>query len=348
MHTFIEEKVATYNAYIPINDINFYDLFDDKLAFIKLNIRNFSDYAGVEYNATDKHIIIKNYAIGGMRCMVRLFNHFFKDSNLKMKEKKYYTLHVQQISSREFKILEVPSNNIDKTSIESSIRRLLHASDFDERKKHKGEFIGFGKEHTVAKALEITAPFNPKSAFKQSLDKIIVEFQNEADLFNACDKNYHFSDFNIKGYPLDYNWPQRDCVISKLKKLQFDKSNHTPDKSTQPQLVGSHEIAGNYDDDSKEKVNNKLHIQGQHITLGVKSHCSMNNNKDNIIISNNTSFDTSSTHSNTPNNQNRQGDWDEYKRIPTAYNKNDTPDQQHLQDIDDQVMQDINDLLIME
>ncbi|CAB4480688.1 unnamed protein product [Rhizophagus irregularis] len=366
-----------------------------------------------------------------------------------MKEKKYYTLHGQRIiSSREFKILEV-SNNIDRTSIESSIRRLLHSSpffitdkcfkyrsentmtvyftvkdeyarqllknvwsidienyiyhlgpahfkanDFDERKKHRGEFIGFGKEHTAAKALEITAPFNPKSAFKQSPDKIIVEFQNEADLFNACDKNYHFSDFNIKGYPLGYNWPQRDRAIS------------------------SHEIAANHDDDSKEKVNNKPHLQGQHIThgrhthrnqrfknnynsknhninkknldnipsctsgsnktpLGVKSHCSRNNNKDNIIISDNTSFDTSSTYSNTPNNQNCQGDWDEYKNhnyitqaqnngkshedskrdkiinnstreYPTAYNKNDTPDQQHLQDIDDQVMQDINDLLNME
>ncbi|CAG8623627.1 1811_t:CDS:2 [Rhizophagus irregularis] len=293
--------------------------------------------------------------------------------------------------------------NVWSIDIENYIYHLgpahFKANDFDERKKHRGEFIGFGKEHTAAKALEITAPFNPKSAFKQSPDKIIVEFQNEADLFNACDKNYHFSDFNIKGYPLGYNWPQRDRAIS------------------------SHEIAANHDDDSKEKVNNKPHLQGQHIThgrhthrnqrfknnynsknhninkknldnipsctsgsnktpLGVKSHCSRNNNKDNIIISDNTSFDTSSTYSNTPNNQNCQGDWDEvmssqYKNhnyitqaqnngkshedskrdkiinnstreYPTAYNKNDTPDQQHLQDIDDQVMQDINDLLNME
>ncbi|RGB27515.1 hypothetical protein C1646_673933 [Rhizophagus diaphanus] len=50
------------------------------------------------------------------------------------------------------------------------------ASDFDKRKKHRSEFIGFGKEHTAAKALEITAPFNPKNAFKQSPDKMIVKF----------------------------------------------------------------------------------------------------------------------------------------------------------------------------
>ncbi|RGB25913.1 hypothetical protein C1646_771103, partial [Rhizophagus diaphanus] len=368
MHTFIEEKVTTYDAYIPINEINLYDSFDDKLAFIELNIRNFSGYAGVEYNMTDKHIIIKNYAIGGMRRMVRLFNHYFKDSNLKMKEKKYYTLHGQRISSREFKILEVP-NNIDRTSIETS--------DFDEKKKHRGEFIGFGKEHTVAKALEITAPFNPKSAFKQSLNKMIVEFQNEANLFNACDKNYHFSDFNIKGYPLGYNWPQRDCAISKLKKLQLDKSNHTPGQQvTFARHTHRHQkFKNNHNWKKSHHQKNIDYIPScasgsNKLPLGVKSHCSMNNNKDNPISSDNTSFDTSSTHSNIPNNQNRQGDWDELmssqyrnhnyitqaqnnkkshedskrdkiinnstKEYSKAYNKDDTPDHQHLQDIDDQ------------
>ncbi|PKY48523.1 hypothetical protein RhiirA4_464149 [Rhizophagus irregularis] len=51
--------------------------------------------------------------------------------------------------------------------------------------KYRGEFIGFSKEYTAAKAMEITTPFNPKSAFKQSPDKIIMEFQCEAD-FSTC------------------------------------------------------------------------------------------------------------------------------------------------------------------
>ncbi|PKY59521.1 hypothetical protein RhiirA4_515508 [Rhizophagus irregularis] len=118
------------------------------------------------------------------------------------------------------------------------------------------------------------------------MDNSISNYKEEMDLKDQESKNlnqplkqkltiknnYHFSDFNIKGYPLGYNWPQRDRAISKLKKLQFDKSNHTPDKSTQPQLVGSHETATKHDDDSKEKVNNKPHIQGQHITLGRHTH----------------------------------------------------------------------------
>ncbi|CAB4417574.1 unnamed protein product [Rhizophagus irregularis] len=139
---------------------------------------------------------------------------------------------------------------------------------------------------------------------KAHSDKIIVEFQNEADLFNACDKNYHFSDFNVKGYP----------------------------------LVDSHETATNQDDDSKEKVNNKPHIQGQHVTFVRHTHrhqkfknnhnskksqyhqknidyipsCASGSNKLPLGVNlTATTFDTSSTHSNTPNNQNRQEDWDE-------------------------------------
>ncbi|CAG8711132.1 668_t:CDS:2 [Rhizophagus irregularis] len=120
IHAYTEEKVATYDAFISINDIDHYNTVKDKISFIELNVRNMSDYAGIEYNAKDKQIIIKNYVLGGMRRMVHIFNHYFKTSNFKMIEKKYYTLHGQRISSREFKILEVP-NNTDKNAIESSI-----------------------------------------------------------------------------------------------------------------------------------------------------------------------------------------------------------------------------------
>lgn len=83
---------ATYDMFISI-----------KLTFIELNVRNISDYAKIEYNANDKQIIIKNYVLGGMRRMVHIFNHYFKTSNFKMMEKKYYILHGQRILSREFK-----------------------------------------------------------------------------------------------------------------------------------------------------------------------------------------------------------------------------------------------------
>ncbi|PKY60547.1 hypothetical protein RhiirA4_484372 [Rhizophagus irregularis] len=120
--------------------------------------------------------------------------------------------------------------NIWSIDIENFIYRLgpahFKTSDFDDRKKHRGEFIGFINKHIAAKAMKITFPFNPKSAFKQSPDKIIVKFQNEADLFNACEKRYHFNDFSVKGYSIGYNWPQRDKAISKLKKQQNANIHH--------------------------------------------------------------------------------------------------------------------------
>ncbi|CAB4446250.1 unnamed protein product [Rhizophagus irregularis] len=135
-----------------------------------------------------------------------------------MREKKYYILYRQKISSRKFKILEV-SNSIDKAVIESSIRYLLHENPFfimDKSFKYKFKntmtvYFTVKDEYarqllknicplisrillSSAKAMKITAPFNPKSAFKQNPNKIIVEFQSEADLFNMCDKCYHFNE----------------------------------------------------------------------------------------------------------------------------------------------------------
>ncbi|CAB4402518.1 unnamed protein product [Rhizophagus irregularis] len=319
IHAYTEEKVATYDAFIPINDIDHYNTVEDKISFIELNVRNMSDYAGIEYNTKDKQIIIKNYVLGGMRRMVRVFNYYFKTSNFKMIEKKYYTLHGQRISSREFKILEVP-NNTDKNAIESSIRRLLHGcpffitdksykyrsettmtvyftvkdeyarqllknvwsidienyiyrlgpahfktSDFDDRKKYRGEFIGFSDEHTAAKAMELTSPFNPKSAFKQSPDKIIVEFQNEADLFNACEKRYHFNDFSVKDYPIGYNWPQRDQAISKLKKAQNVNIHHQTCNQSTSDVANVHNTNTTRCSSDNDKMNNAANKQHKSI-----------------------------------------------------------------------------------
>ncbi|POG58665.1 hypothetical protein GLOIN_2v1820860 [Rhizophagus irregularis DAOM 181602=DAOM 197198] len=370
IHAYTEEKVATYDAFIPINDIDHYNMVEDKISFIELNVRNMSDYAGIEYNAKDKQIIIKNYVLGGMRRMVRVFNHYFKTSNFKMTEKKYYTLHGQRISSREFKILEVP-NNTDKNAIESSIRSLLHGcpffitdksykyrsettmtvyftvkdeyarqllknvwsidienyiyrlgpahfktSDFDDKKKHRGEFIGFSDEHTAAKAMEMTSPFNLKSAFKQSPDKIIVEFQNEADLFNACEKRYHFNDFSVKDVANVHNTNTTRCSSDN------DKMNNVANKQHKSiEYKGNNSQRKIYRRDTganKSRRNQKefSHLpscasSSNSIPLGVNSRRRLNNNKNNSTSTSKTPVDTSSTHSNTPININRQEDWDE-------------------------------------
>ncbi|CAG8780274.1 7455_t:CDS:1, partial [Rhizophagus irregularis] len=37
IHAYTEEKVATYDAFIPINDIDHYNTVEDKISFIELN-----------------------------------------------------------------------------------------------------------------------------------------------------------------------------------------------------------------------------------------------------------------------------------------------------------------------
>lgn len=44
--------------------------------------------------------------------------------------------------------------------------------------------------------MEIAIPLNPKNAYKQSPDKIIA-FENEADLFNTCQKTYKLNEYTL-------------------------------------------------------------------------------------------------------------------------------------------------------
>ncbi|GBC34116.1 hypothetical protein GLOIN_2v1476568 [Rhizophagus irregularis DAOM 181602=DAOM 197198] len=156
--------------------------------------------------------------------------------------------------------------NVWSIDIENYIYRLglahFKTSDFDDRKKHRREFIGFSDEHTAAKVMKMTSPFNPKSAFKQSPDKIIIKFQNEADLFNACEKRYHFNDFSVKGYPIGYNWPQRDQAISKLKKSQNVNIHHQTCNQSTSDVANVHNInmtRCSSDNDKMNNVANKQH-----------------------------------------------------------------------------------------
>ena len=45
---------------------------------------------------------------------------------------------------------------------------------------------------------------NPKNAYRQSDSKIVVEYDQEADLFNACEHVIYFSSYKVVGTPRDY------------------------------------------------------------------------------------------------------------------------------------------------
>ncbi len=234
-----------------------HDRIEDKLGFLELNLRKLKGFSGVEYSKQDGTILTKNHSYNGMIWMVCHFNNNFKENKIKLTPKKYYKLNGTHISSRDFKILNVP-RDLNNKAIEQGIRKLLNGKPFfikqqsfkkrneshntiffivrdecarnivknswsieiytDMRqhislkktsprgKKYRTEFEGFDASRIAAKAMEVLVAHNPMNAYKQSPTKIIVEFNKEHDLFNACRNTFNFGKHKIKGIPVDYNW----------------------------------------------------------------------------------------------------------------------------------------------
>jgi hypothetical protein len=67
------------------------------------------------------------------------------------------------------------------------------------RKYYRGEFFGFHPKHNMDKVIELLASHHPKHTFRQTEDKIIVEFKNLGDFYNACNCSIHFSTFITSG-----------------------------------------------------------------------------------------------------------------------------------------------------
>src|SRR6266542_3894069 len=76
--------------------------------------------------------------------------------------------------------------------------------DLKERKRYQAEFTGFDASHSMVKVLEVLSMHNPKNAYRQSDTKIIVEYEQEAELFNACEHAIYFSSYKVIGSPRDY------------------------------------------------------------------------------------------------------------------------------------------------
>ncbi len=102
-----------------------------------------------------------------------------------------------------------------------------------ERKKYQAEFTGFDASHSMIKTLEVLSMHNPKNAYRQSDSKIIVEYEQEADLFNACEHAIYFSSYKVVGTPRDYS-----CWIYNKKPLVKSPvvlpTHHEPSKNPAP------------------------------------------------------------------------------------------------------------------
>src|SRR6266536_6036397 len=121
----------------------------------------------------DQEILVKFDIIHHMRRAVRLFNKNFRYSFTKIHEKTYYTFKGERISSRQFKILDVP-NTIIQEIIEENLRKILHGKPFYIRPNNG---IKVNKENTSAN----TVYFSVKDDYARNAVKFIwsIDINNE-------------------------------------------------------------------------------------------------------------------------------------------------------------------------
>ncbi|GBB83536.1 hypothetical protein RclHR1_10230006 [Rhizophagus clarus] len=64
------------------------------------------------------------------------------------------------------------------------------------------EFVSFDNTVTPETVMDAHVA---QAQFRQSKDKIVIEFGTEHDLFNVCSKTVHFGFYSIKGTPRNYS-----------------------------------------------------------------------------------------------------------------------------------------------
>jgi len=122
-------------------------------------------------------------------------------------------------------------------ALQDSVYRMCPAyfsnQDLKERKKYQAEFSGFDAFHSMIKILEVLSMHNPKNAYRQSNTKVIVEYEQEAELFNACEHAIYFSSYKVVGTPRDYPcWIYSKKLLVKLPVIL--PTHHELNKKTTP------------------------------------------------------------------------------------------------------------------
>ncbi|CAB4394082.1 unnamed protein product [Rhizophagus irregularis] len=279
MHARPKDYYESYDAFIKLDDIDSYHNVNDKQAFIEINLNQIRGFIGTEVDKLNRRIIIKNRTYYGMRYTVRLFNQKFRNTYMKLHPVTYFNLDGHRVSSKEFKILNVPKD-IPKEEIEKAIFKIVQeyffhikhsgiktrdenkatntvfftvnndnsrqilkntwsimirqhlyiiapaaasAKDLMDRKYYHEEFYGFNPAHSMEKVMEVLTLHKPMHVFRQTDEKVIVEFKAAGDLYNACTHPIHFADFQIQGTSRGTDWITQD---DKLKKSHSKRPLH--------------------------------------------------------------------------------------------------------------------------
>jgi hypothetical protein len=131
-HTYIEPELITFDAYINKKEVE-EDTDIGKIIFIREYTKDYGGFISVEWDKeSDKtKIIVKFNSYQALQSATKRFNRIAAKvySRMRLTPKTYYKIGSKHISSREFKILEVPID-MDKELIEQAIRKILKGQPF--------------------------------------------------------------------------------------------------------------------------------------------------------------------------------------------------------------------------
>src|SRR6266542_5054553 len=121
--------------------------------------------------------------------------------------------------------------------------------DLKERRKYQVEFSGFNASYSMIKILEVLTMHNPKNAYQQSDTKVIVEYEQEADLFNACEHAVYFNSYKIIGTPRGYPcWIYNKKLLVKPP-VEIPQHRTCNAKPTPSQDIKTHSIVAQKQDE---------------------------------------------------------------------------------------------------
>src|SRR5205085_2217594 len=110
MHATKKLVLLTYNASIPINKITRGSDNEKKRAYIELEFFNDKGFIKAELSKNDPNTIIL-LKFSEYQHMIQACRHYnANNSSCKAKTKKYYRLNHERYSSKDFKILNVPTS----------------------------------------------------------------------------------------------------------------------------------------------------------------------------------------------------------------------------------------------
>ncbi|CAB4384289.1 unnamed protein product [Rhizophagus irregularis] len=209
MHARPKDYYESYDAFIKLDDIDSYHNVNNKQAFIEINLNQIRD--GHRISSKEFKILNVPKDIPKEEIEKAIFK-IIQECSFHIKHSGIKTRDENKATNTVFFTV-----NNDNTPAATSAKDLM------DRKYYHEEFYEFNPAHSMEKVMEVLTLHKPMHTFRQTDEKVIVEFKAAGDLYNACAHPIHFANFQIQGTPCGTDWIMRD---DKLKKSYSKRPLH--------------------------------------------------------------------------------------------------------------------------